>query len=258
MLGHHLSPAKKRPFLVLARPAIDKLVIHAEAQATMARKLGFPGQSVVVLPYQVDTQFWRPPESDATVEPVISSAGLECRDYETLVAAVHGLSVRVEIGAASHWSRKRSRVSDQSAPGTVAVRSYDYPELRELYSRSRFVVAPLVETDFQAGITSILEAMAMAKAVVVSHTRGQRDVVRGPLWVGEGGDLWPAHGPSIEASNGLYVPPGDPISLRGAIKYLLNHPEVAEALGRNGRRLAETEYSLEAYVERLVAVLRAS
>ncbi len=100
------------------------------------------------------------------------------------------------------------------------------------YAASRFVVMPLDPVDFQAGVTAILEAMAMGKAVVCTRTPGQTDVI-------------------VDGENGLYVEPGDPDSLRAAIQWLLDHPREAEQMGSNGRRLVEQEMSLEQYVPRL-------
>jgi glycosyltransferase involved in cell wall biosynthesis len=99
-------------------------------------------------------------------------------------------------------------------------------------------VVPLEETDFQAGITTILEAMAMGKAVVCSQTRGQTDVV-------------------IDDDNGIYVPPGDPVALRRAIERLLADPVEAERLGANGRRWVEQHADLDGYVAELAALVRA-
>jgi hypothetical protein len=39
-------------------------------------------------------------------------------------------------------------------------------------ARSSVVVVPLFDVDFHAGITTILEAMAMGKAVIVTHSMG--------------------------------------------------------------------------------------
>ena len=57
---------------------------------------------------------------------MICSAGLEFRDYPTLVEAVDGLDVRVVIGAASHWSKRRNTAAGTPAPSNVEVDSFDY------------------------------------------------------------------------------------------------------------------------------------
>src|SRR5262249_2057175 len=110
-------------------------------------------------------------------ERLICSVGLEWRDYPTLFRAVDGLDARVVVGAASRWSRRRNTAADCERPSNVEVGAFDYPALRHLYARSSWVVVPVDGTDFQAGVTTILEAMAMGKAVVVTHTQGQTDVV---------------------------------------------------------------------------------
>lgn len=254
MLGHHLSPPKKRPFLRLARPAVDALIVHAEPQKRFAvEALGFAAERVHVLPYQVDGAFWQP-AGEPGAAPLISSAGLELRDYETLVQAVRGLDVEVRIGAASYWSSKGNRLAGRTLPANVDLRPYAYRELRDLYARSRFVVVPLFETDFQAGVTLILEAMAMARAVIVSRTQGQRGVVRGPVWQA-GWEEWPEDGEPLAAANGIYVPPGDAAALRSAIVYLLRRRDVAATLGANGSELARAEFSVEAFGRRFARVI---
>ena len=65
------------------------------------------------------------------------------------------------IAAGSRWSRHESNADDGPLPSNVEVNSLDYAALRDLYAASRFVVVPLVNVDNQAGITTILEAMAM-------------------------------------------------------------------------------------------------
>jgi glycosyltransferase involved in cell wall biosynthesis len=107
--------------------------------------------------------------------------------------------------------------------------------------------------------------MAMGKALVVTASRGQRDVVRGRLCTaaGPGGDplFGPAPfgitGPLAEAETGLYVPPGDAAALRSAIRYLLDHPDEAAAMGAAGRRLVETHMNLDVFVRRVSALLNA-
>jgi glycosyltransferase involved in cell wall biosynthesis len=219
---------------------------------------------VGLLPYQVDTAFWSPPAAADGDAAVISSAGLEYRDYPTLIEAARGEPLQAVIAAGSRWSKHRNSSRGIDLPGNVAVTSLNYLGLRELYARSRFVVMPLRETDNQAGITTILEAMAMGRAVIVSATRGQRDVVRGRLVEADGVTGRVIGGPAgfgiarplAEEETGLYVPPGDPAALRTAIRYLLDRPDEAERLGAAGRRLVATEMNLDLYVRRIAGWMR--
>jgi glycosyltransferase involved in cell wall biosynthesis len=55
----------------------------------------------------------------------------------------------------------------------------------------------------------------------------------------------------VEGQTGLYVPPGDVEALREAIQHLLQQPQLAAQMGRNGRSRIENEMSLACYVQRL-------
>jgi len=105
-----------------------------------------------------------------------------------------------------------------------------------LYADSRFMVMPLENVKFQAGVTAILECMAMSRAVICTRTPGQTDVV-------------------VEDDNGRYVPPDDPSALISEIRRLLSRPEEAARLGANGRKLIESQMNLDLYVQRLTGVL---
>jgi glycosyltransferase involved in cell wall biosynthesis len=107
-------------------------------------------------------------------------------------------------------------------------------ELRGLYSASLFVVVPLQDMDYDAGVTALAEAMSMGKAVIVTRTRGQVDLI---------------------GVQGIYVPPRDPRALRAAIERLVADPAEAERMGRAGRRLVEERHTLSGYVAQLASIV---
>jgi len=267
MIGHLLTPRKKRLlFRALGvRHTVDRLIVHSTTQQVAAhRRLGLRPDQVVLLPYQTDTRFWAP--HPTTAKRQLCSAGLEYRDYDTLVDAVRGLGVDVAIAAASHWSKHETSLGEEPLPPNVRIMSLDYAALRDLYAESLFVVVPLHDSDNQAGITTILEAMAMGKAVVVSHARGQTDVVRDRRHLSRSHPQRPTQpewarllGATEGAANGhtgIYVRPYDTVELRRAIIFLLDHPEQAAIMGANGRRLVEETMRLEHFVERVTATVR--
>ena len=47
-----------------------------------------------------------------------------------------------------------------------------FTELRALYDAARLVVVPLRPVDYAAGVNGLLEAMAMAKPVILTQTSG--------------------------------------------------------------------------------------
>jgi glycosyltransferase involved in cell wall biosynthesis len=265
-IGHRISASKKRPFFrwLRVQSHISRIALHSRRQYELAiDELGLSSDKLALLPYQADTAFWTP--QDVPEERMICSAGLEFRDYPTLVKAVEGLDVRVVIGAASHWSKRRNTAEDAQPAANVQVDSFDYFALRELYSRSSIVVVPLDDVDFQAGITTILEAMAMGKPVIVTHSVGQTDVVEDRRQITRGAQprtrpesllRQAAASAGIELEpNGFYVPPNDPGALRRAIEYLLDRPDERARLGAAGRRTIERLADLDQYVARLSALV---
>jgi len=267
MIGHFLSPRGKQLLVRGLRlgETIDAVVVHSSLQQRLAeRTLGLRADQVALVPYQTDERFWAP-RDDTPVKNQICSAGLEYRDYETLIDAVVDVPVEVTIAAASQWSTFTFAGDERALPANVTVASFDYAGLRELYAASLFVVVPLRDVENQAGITTILEAMAMGKAVIVSHTRGQTDVVRDrrhrsrvmpdrpsqPDWTLRLG----ATSETAQGHTGIYAPPGDPAELRKAIVYLLEHPEEARAMGVTGRRVVEETMSLDLFTRRMASVI---
>lgn len=238
LIGHRVSPKKKRPFFRALHPQMDAVFLYATPQLDYARQeLNIPESKLHLIPFHADHRFYRPmPASADAPTRMICSAGLEWRDYPTLIEAVRGLDVEVRLGAASPWSKHRNETEERTLPPNVSARRYEYQDLRRLYADSKFVVVPLYENDFQAGITTILEGMAMGKAIVTTRTTGQVDAVS-------------------DGVNGLYVPPGDVRALKTAIVRLLDNPDEAARLGANARRDLVAERTLDRWVERIVCVI---
>jgi glycosyltransferase involved in cell wall biosynthesis len=237
IIGHRLSPQKKKMLMRALHPQMDAIFVYAETQRIYALDvLRVPQNKLHLIPFHADARFFQP-RTDVAVKRRISSAGLELRDYPTLIDAVRDLDVEVCLAAASPWSKRGNETAGRALPSNVSARGYSYRELRDLYASSLFVVVPLYENDFQAGVTTILEAMAVGKAVIVSRTSGQRDVIQ-------------------DGVNGIYVPPGDARALRRAIVNLLEHPEEAARLGRNARSTIESAMSLELWADRVSEVVR--
>jgi glycosyltransferase involved in cell wall biosynthesis len=237
MIVHVLSVRKKTTPWRLFRLGryVDKLIVYASAQRRFAiEQLGVAPDRVVLTPFMVDTRFFSPVQPDPPTRRKICSVGLERRDFHTLCAAVDGLDVEVVLAVGSNWSTQPDRITGSPLPSNVSVCTLDFVALRALYAECRFVVMPLHEIDFQAGVTTILEAMAMGKAVVCSATSGQTDVI-------------------VDERTGLYVPPGDAAALRAAIERLLDDPDYAAELGRAARADAEQRFDVVVYAKGLAA-----
>lgn len=249
MLVHVLSVPKKLVLLdrLALHTHIDTFFVYSTWQQRFIReRWNLPAERVVFTPFMVDAKFFAPGSVQASEwpawlkelePPIICAVGLERRDYPTLLEAVSGLDVRVIIAAASPWSKQSDTTQGRVVPPNVLVRKFTQHELRFVYDASAFLVMPLYPVDFQAGVTAILEAMAMSRPVVCTRTPGQTDVVR-------------------DEETGLYVEPQDAKALRTAIERLLARPEEANAMGAAGKRVIDVEMSLDHYCTRLAEHVR--
>lgn len=229
-----ISKPKKAFLLKHVYSGISTLVLWTSAHMEFAiNKLGIPPEKIKFIPYYVDQTFFRPIPSETDM---ICSVGIEMRDYPTFIRAMRGVDIRCHIAAGAARGILTETVKaiyrEPSLPPNITVGRLSTTELRALYSRSRFVVIPLLPTDSDNGLTSILEAMAMGKAVICSRTSGQRDVI-------------------VEGKTGLFVPQGDPSALREAITYLWDRPALADQMGQEGRKLVEEKYTLEQFIRNI-------
>jgi glycosyltransferase involved in cell wall biosynthesis len=247
LISAWLSPPRNAVFLwpLKAHSHIGEIVNYSSVQMEIAaRRLGVPREKLHHVLQPVDERFWHP--IDEPVENMICSVGPERRDYPTLLKALQGLELRAELAVGSTVLRPAGDPSAEFAtitrqtiggrrPNIRVRQQVDAQELRRLYAQSRFVVIPLLDVD--ADVSSIYEAMAMGKAVVVTRTRGQVDVIR-------------------DGEQGIYVPPGDPRALRAALEYLISHLAEAERMGRAGRALVEARHGLDTWVALVAGLAR--
>jgi glycosyltransferase involved in cell wall biosynthesis len=233
-----ISKPKKALLLRFVSTHIDRMVLWCSSQYAFAvKRLGVPERKVVFTRWSVDQEFWRPfgRETD-----MICAAGREMRDYGTLVSALQGINVRCHIATRTEPGKRDSWMSLFGGPGEfpehITVGTMNSRDLRELYARSRFVVMPLLASDTDNGISTILEAMAMGKAIICTRTLGQTDAV-------------------VENVTGLYVPQGDPRALREAIVSLWENPRRAQEMGAEGRRRIEQYHRVEQFVDTVKSVV---
>lgn len=270
MLGHLVTRRWKLLALrVISRLGVPAtLVVHSTVQAAAARAAAGGRWRVALVPYQVDTAYWQrslaaaPPDDDA--RPLVVAVGSEHRDYDTLVAAVDRLTVRVIIAAGSHWARETARARALPSNVTYLDAPLRFHELRDLYARAAMVVVPVHDVPNQSGITTLLEAMSMALPVVATASAGQRECITGPLVCDDGsfdGAATADRGPQAfglppdDASTGLYVPPGDAAALRAAIARLAGDPALRGSLGAAARAAAVRCFDVDRYVANLSAEL---
>jgi glycosyltransferase involved in cell wall biosynthesis len=126
-----------------------------------------------------------------------------------------------------------------SLPPNVALeRDLALAEARDRLAGGRVVALPVRENSYSGATTTLLQAMAMAKPVVVSRT----DAI--------------ADGYSLEDRvNCRLVTPGDSVALERAIVELVTDAGAAAALGTRARETVERSLSWERYTNALWELL---
>ena len=105
-------------------------------------------------------------------------------------------------------------------------------ELKELYIASDIYVLPSLEEPCP---TSLLEPLACGKPLVGTNVSGIVTMIK-------------------EGWNGFLVEPANEKQLAEKIKYLIDHPEKWEEMGRNSRKLAEDEFDWRKIADRYLKV----
>jgi glycosyltransferase involved in cell wall biosynthesis len=235
LIGHHLSSKNKARLFKLwgLQSTFAHIVCVSRAQADYAvQQLGFQRSKVDFVYDKVDHKFYRP--DNELSGNYILSVGQEQRDYSTLLEAVRETRIKLVVVASSPWSTFQA---DTKVLEDVTVFSHiPYRRLRDLYARARLVVVPLFNADYAAGANTVLEAMSMAKPVVVSQTTGICDYL-------------------VSGETGLFVPPGEPAALREAILSIWDHPTELKRLGANARQAVQQSMNLDLYVERVAQIV---
>ncbi|SEQ51248.1 glycosyltransferase [Arthrobacter sp. OV608] len=219
---------KKARLLKLVHRKITRIILPPITQReALISQLGVPAEKIVGLPWTTDSDFWHE-DNPGSPRMMISAAGGEMRDYQTLVGALAGTGIKCHIAGVLDTDRQDwwnvaadCGRADLDMPANVTFGTMPPGELRELYAKSRFVVVPLKPTNSDNGITCMNEAWSMGLPVIVSQVDGQR-------------------GAFVHGVEGLWVPPENVDALREAILSLWNDPAIAAGMGAAGRRLVET------------------
>ena len=207
--------------------SVDRIIVlGAGAAAALQDEFRLGDREVIIAPFGIDEGFWRPDGSEKDSAFVLSVGSDPARDYATLLRAWPGGDLRIVT---------RQEISRDLLTEEVSVDSeYDDLQLRDLYQCAQFVVVPLINVTQPSGLSATLQAMACAKAVILTRTAG----------------LWdPAALRHME--NCYLVEPGDVQGLSDGIEYLKCHPTEAKRIGSSARRMVEERWTSSRFATKM-------
>ncbi len=235
--------------LVLLRARWLMIVPHAAMVEVASHGFGRFLNGIMAINGLTDFDFFRPRDDDrepttartveATKRPLIASCGTEARDYELLARATAELDSEVDVkvcfASPNLTSKTRFTVPDPM-PDHMEVRYFSFVELRTLYQDADVVVVPLLSNRYAAGLTTVFEAVACGRPVVVARSPGVVDEL-------------------IARDLVEWYEMGDTQGLRAAIERVLADPEAAEARAESAHEWVRNHYSAAAYLERIFVAL---
>lgn len=169
------------------------------------------------------------------------STGREMRDMPTLVGGFNRAGEPLDIyicreyGGTNYGELFRQLVTERNitvhyVEGTV------HGEMSRVVNRAACVVVCCRETNYTAGLTTVVEAMALGLPVICSRNPQM------PVDIDREGC-------------GITVEYGDVEGWKDAVEYMAAHPDEARRMGGRGRRLAQRLYNIEQCAKDVSGVL---
>lgn len=210
---------------------VDRVIVHARA---FTEGNGLLQERAVYVPIPADGDFDRALAA-AEPRPVVFTGGGEGRDFPSVIEAVRGEDVRLELVTFS----PATLGYNAELPPNVEVRwRMHVSEFLARMAGALFVVVPLRSRDSPHGQMLAVQALALGKPVIATRSPGVADYVE-------------------DGREGLLVEQGDVAGYRGAIRRLLDDDEFRAECEQNAlARTAERSYSAYAgHLKRLCAEL---
>jgi glycosyltransferase involved in cell wall biosynthesis len=238
----------------LARPTYDRarrFVVSSPALATASAALARYSEKTTIIPFGIDPSAWTADaatrgRADATraaiKRPIVFFLGrlVPYKGVDVLIKAAAPLPVQVVIAGdgpmADAW--KRAAAADRGRaivdfPGAVSD-----DDVKVWLQAADVLVLPSITPAEAFGVVQ-LEAMASGTPVVSTR------VASGVPWVNR------------DNETGFVVAPGDVVALRRALERLLSDPPLRARFGAAGIARVQSEFTLPAMADRLVALCHA-
>ena len=215
------------------------IVAYADGEVEWLRRwLGPDAPPVLFVPFGVDVEAFSPHPGQPVELDVVSVGADPRRDFELLTAVARR---HPELGFHIVATSDRARSLGQ-VPANVAIeKDVSLERVRDRLDKARVIALPVCDNSYSGATTSLLQAMAMGKPVVVSRTDA----------IADGYDL-------ENGGNCVLVPPGNAEAFDTALGELLANSNMADALGARARETVVARFSWQRYTDTLWEILSAA
>jgi glycosyltransferase involved in cell wall biosynthesis len=162
------------------------------------------------------------------------SAGQTDRDFDTLIDAFRKLDLKLKI-----YSRPGYKPQSNDIPKNVEIftNGVTYKELLDIYKKSKMILICFkIRQESTLGITSLFDAMAMGKPVIITEN-SYIDI-------------------DVEKEGiGYWVAEGDVQGWISKIQLLIDNPEQGKIMGQNTLALQKNKYNMDLFGIKLKSII---
>jgi glycosyltransferase involved in cell wall biosynthesis len=222
-----LPSAVKRPVLGLMLSNVDRLIVFSRFERGLyAKAFDLPEDHFDVIHWGI-----KPPDVDSPEAPLepgeyVCAIGGNARDYGTLLQAARAMPHIHFVCVVRPDSLRGLDIP----PNVTVHTNLPLGQTMNILMHSRFMVLPLLHSEVPCGHVTIVAAMHLGKAFIITDSEGVSDYVQ--------------HG-----FNAMTVPPLSTTALVEATQLLWNAPVLCKSLGENGLRFARRECTEERVVQ---------
>ena len=227
---------KRRVLLTWLLPVAEAIICYASSQIDGVRaEFGVKADRLFFIPFGIDTDYFQGTSHAELGDFCLSVGTNDGKDFATLVQA---LPERIKLVIVTD-GYNANLIKENYSPGPqIEVRqAIPIQELKRLYEAARMHIIPIREMRFSSGQTTLLENMALGKAVIISDTAAVRDYVENGV-------------------TAICVRPGDVAQLREEIEKAWDNPIQNVYIGQQAAQVVRERFSSETFARKMVDLLQ--
>ncbi|SRR5579871_283797 len=214
-----LPGASKRAVFRFAFSSVKRFIVFSQMEKRIYSKaFGIPIDRFDFVHWGARTPKVEPPDRPVESGDYVSAIGGNARDYGTLIETARTLpNMRFILVV------RPENIQNVALPANVSVlANTSFGKAMNILLHSRFMVLPLLPGDIPCGHVTLVAAMHLGKAMVVTNSSGVLDYVH-------------------DGDNAIAVDAGSPQMLAEAVQRLWQDRDLCRRLGENGRSFASAE-----------------